>query len=590
MALETISRRLYNANQRLEDSRAALEDQVRERTRELRQTITKLEAEVSARMLAEEMLRQARDEALEVSDLKEQFLARMSHEIRTPLNAIMGFAALLKQSELTSTQQEQLETIHASSGLLLRIINDILDLSKIQGGHVDLEFGPANLGTLVRQTVQLVSLEAQSKSIALNLPDLTGLGSVYAMDAARVQQVLLNLLSNAVKFTDEGAVSVVVQQRTVAKSDVPEHILDSTSHNDLEWVRLEFSVQDTGIGISPSMQQAIFDPFIQTNPNSHRLGSGLGLAICERLTQLLGGRIKLNSQEGQGSAFSFYILAQVVDENPGRQDVSLVAEDDIDLPENVAEQGLTHPLKILLADDYEVNRLVQEAQLNALGYPVDLVCNGEEVLRAFANNAYDVVLMDIRMPVMDGVEATRRLRENSSLRQPYIVAVSASVLPEDRARFTDAGVDAVITKPVVPEELAEILRRAHHQLDKESPADMKPGLEPVALDHSGLAMLGDGADDLLRKVLPVYLRELAPRQAGLARHHADGDAAEFGQICHGLKSSSRSIGALELAELCDVAEQAAREGRLISEETLDHLIVLAQRTALAVKQHLGGLG
>jgi CheY-like chemotaxis protein/HPt (histidine-containing phosphotransfer) domain-containing protein len=256
--------------------------------------------------------------------------------------------------------------------------------------------------------------------------------------------------------------------------------------------------------------------------------------------------------------------------------------------------AVNKPLTVLLADDYEVNRMVQHAQLGQLGYRADAVANGEEVLRALHARPYDVVLMDIRMPVMDGLEATKMIRERKNGPQPFIVAVTASALSGDREKFVASGMDAYISKPVELGQLAAVLEQAfaavRHDNREPGPEDMVE-IEPVTLELGPLyARLGPAADDLLRKVIPVYLRELPRRGESLSEAFESNDAQTFAQICHGLKGASSSVGAAELASFCERHEQRGYAGILPVASELESLLDLSRRTGRALADRLRALG
>lgn len=584
-ALETISQRLWQTNQNLEKARGELENEVAKRTRELSATVEHLEQEIAARRLAEDKLRSSRDQALEVSQMKVEFLGRMSHEIRTPLNAIIGFTGLLLESDLNGRQREQLSTVRSSGDLLLRIINDILDFSKIDAGKVDLEYSEFDLQAMVDETIALVQMDADEKNISIVAPTLSEPGTRLLLDSARIQQVLINLLTNALKYTDSGKITISADVADVDVSVVPEAVQKLGSRRHQRWARLDIAVDDTGIGISEKNQANMFDAFVQINPGSFSAGAGLGLSICKRLCQLMGGDISVESSPGAGSSFRFYVYGQVdehLDHAQSNQRLDVTApsvylsSDAAQFPSS--DMAVHKPLRILLADDYQVNRMIQQAQLEALGYRVDLVCNGEEVLRAVAARSYDVVLMDIRMPVMDGIEATRRLRESPNIEQPYIIAITASALAQDKGTYLEAGIDGYIAKPVNMQELASALDQAYAQRSSK-PSEPSGPLEDVVLDHDALFRdLGEAASTLLAQVIPVFLRELPGRQKLLRESHKAGDAEQLAQILHGLKGASRSIGATDLAALCEIHENAARDGSLCTSHELDQMQELAQRT------------
>ncbi len=598
-ALESIGQRLWQSNRDLEQAKNELEDEVERRTKELSLAITRLEQEVAARKTAEHELRESRDEALETSQLKVDFLGRMSHEIRTPLNAIIGFTGLLLDSELKNPQREQLKTVRSSGDLLLRIINDILDFSKIEAGKVDLEYQVCDLEKLFDDAVSLVQIQAREKGLSLIAPKLNDGYQKLFLDPARIQQVLLNLLTNALKCTDTGGITISANCQEVVEVEVPQAARTLGSRRYNRWARLDIAVVDSGIGIPQRHLDRLFDAFVQINPGSTGAGTGLGLSICKRLCQLMGGDIAVTSMVNQGSDFHFYVFGQIADDaessSPSRRlDVSSPARylsADHELPPK--DLGIGKPLKILLADDYHVNRLIQQAQLEALGYQADLVCDGQEVLRAFRNQLYDVVLMDVRMPVMDGIEATRRLRNNKDIVQPYIIAITASALAQDQSTYLEAGIDGYVSKPVDIQELASALEQAYaqrhaedstEQLANESSAEAH---EDVRLVHDELFYnLGPAANQLLARVIPVFIRELPARKQALRLAQQQGDAIGTAQILHGIKGASRSIGAVDLADLCERYEDSAEQGEVPNDQQLLELLTLCDQTLKTLTRKL----
>jgi signal transduction histidine kinase/CheY-like chemotaxis protein/HPt (histidine-containing phosphotransfer) domain-containing protein len=609
--LETKSRELYNLNESLEAARDDLEKQVARRTGELRSAVKRLQAEVGRRVEAEDELRRSRDSALELSDLKTDFLARMSHEMRTPLNAVIGLTGLLMGSPLTPEQTERLQTVHSSGRLLLRLINDILDLSKIDANKLELEYAPVALEGLIEQSISLVMLEAQKKGINFELKKQLFMPSKIIVDGGRVQQLLLNILTNAVKYSNKGTVKVAVKLASAGEEPdgAPQELVCAPGVKRDEIQRLTIAVQDEGIGIDQADIDRLFEPFTQF-AGSTAGSSGLGLAICRRICRMMGGDVDVVSTPGQGSTFTVHLLcglsqAAKVPADAARDELgetkTLVSTSEtgafllsghMDLAAMARQAGMAHrkPLSVLLADDYEVNRMVQHAQLEQLGYRADAVANGEEVLRALHARDYDLVLMDIRMPVMDGVEATRRIRRRKQGRQPFIVAVTASALAEDRARFRAAGMDAYLPKPVELSEMISVLNKAYASKQGESarPAESGGAPEPpVVLDLDNLyARLGPAADGLLSRVIPVFLRELPGREASLQDTLRKQDAEGFAQVCHGLKGISRSIGIVELAQVCARLEEGGFDGRLPSADDLDKLLALTRRTATTLERKL----
>ena len=421
-----------------------------------------IERLVAERQATEAALREAKEAADAANHAKSEFLANMSHEIRTPLNAVVGMTSILLDRELPPPEKEYVEIIRRSGEALLDIINDILDFSKIEAGQMEVELIPCDLFDTVEQVIDLFSVRTRESGLNLDVSFAPEVPACIVTDPTRLRQILINLVGNAIKFTSEGGVGISVATRPEGDA-----------------LRIEFAIEDSGIGIPPERLNLLFKAFSQVDSSTARKygGTGLGLAITRHLVGLLGGTIRVASRPGAGSTFSFDILATAC--RPG---AACVPADQEKLPGECAptpgDFAVRHPLRILVAEDVSVNRKVIDLHLRRLGYRCKLVADGQQAIHAVESEPFDVILMDMQMPGIDGLTATRRIRQQPGCeRHPYIIALTANVFLEHRADAAQSGMQDYIAKPLRSEALTEALRNAHAWL-LENPAP-PPGQEPA---------------------------------------------------------------------------------------------------------------
>ncbi len=399
----------------LQEQREELEDRVKERTRELNK---------------------ARKRAETANRAKSDFLANMSHEIRTPLSSIIGIIELLLNERISSNVKEYVLTMRTASNSLLGIINDILDFSKIEASKLVLEKKRFNLHELLENQITVFREEARNKNITLQYTISPDTPATINGDPVRLGQILTNLISNALKFTDRGKISITTELVEKKASNV--------------WIR--FTVTDTGIGIKPENIDRLFESFTQADSSTSRKygGSGLGLAICYRLAKLMGGAFVVESHPGEGSSFAF--TAKLIEEDDLPIQQSLIPDEELSakLPENIS---------ILLVDDNLINQKIMAKLLEKEGYKVSCVSNGQEAIDRIQNQPFDVVLMDIQMPELSGIDATRIIREDLGLTELPIVALTANAMKEDMDECLAAGMNDFISKPMDPADVKTLVAK-----------------------------------------------------------------------------------------------------------------------------------
>jgi signal transduction histidine kinase/CheY-like chemotaxis protein len=414
--LETRSRELFAANESLARLAQMLEQQVEDRTRDLTEALSRAETATQA---------------------KSVFLATMSHELRTPMNGVLGMAHLLRDSHLSNSQQGYVDVIVSSGELLLSLINDVLDFSKIEAGRLELEVLPFDPRAAINSVADLLRFRATEKRLALLVDIAPEVPAVLRGDDMRLRQVLLNLVSNAIKFTAAGRIQIS---------------LYTTGCVDPGLIGLRLTVTDTGPGIAADRLEAIFEPFEQHSPSVAREhgGTGLGLAISRRIATVMGGSLTVESEIGQGASFRLQWMAMRAQPVPGESPASL--------PSPVPRTDeLPAGFRVLVAEDNAVNQMLLCAMLERLGCQPDLVHDGLQALDRLRHQAYDLVLMDLRMPELDGLSATRQLRQMPLDTQPKVIAITANVFAEDRLACFDAGMDGFLPKPFTLESLRDTI-------------------------------------------------------------------------------------------------------------------------------------
>ena len=491
---------------------------------------------------AVEQTRAAQHAAEKASVAKSRFLATMSHEVRTPLNGILGLTRVLAESEVTPEQAEYLALVDSSARTLLTLLNDVLDFSKIEAGKMDVEAIPFQLDRWLDETAAPYLVAAREKGLRMQVRTEGRLPPAVIGDPGRLRQVVTNLLSNAIKFTDRGEVELAVIERGAQGSQV----------------RLRFEVSDTGVGISPEKQATVFGAFDQADTSVTRKygGTGLGLAICERLVRLMGGGIKLVSVLGKGSVFAFELLLALAD------DETLPLLRRAQVPAD-AFKGL----RVLLADDNAVNELLMRKMLAQMGCDVAVARNGREVVARWEQGGLDLILMDVQMPEVSGLEASQQIRERErgTNRRTPIVALTAHALVGDRERCLEAGMDGYVTKPVETQQLVEAMEAARTGTAVATPQSQAvsppPSGTPVqtSIDAQKLLQRMGGDKDALQDVAVAMRADLTHRMALLEEALTTRNAELARVETHALKGSLASITAERAAMLVKALETAAQQ-------------------------------
>jgi signal transduction histidine kinase/CheY-like chemotaxis protein len=566
---ETRVRRALQDNEtKLHQVNETLESRVQERTREL-----------AAALEAAEMAKRSRG----------QFLANMSHEIRTPMNSVMGMVYLALKTDPNPVQRDYLEKIQKSGAHLLSIINDILDYSKIDAGKLELESGIFDLEQVLQHMVNVVGGKASEKGLGLRLEVDPDVPKLLRGDALRLGQILINFLNNAVKFTAQGGVVIRVHKLPLPQS------ADVT-----DLCQLRFEVEDTGIGIDESQCARLFESFEQGDQSTTRKygGTGLGLAISRQLANLMGGEIGVSSRLGVGSIFWF--IAHFHQAHDARQLVRPLTS----VQDAMASLRGKH---VLVADDNEFNLDVARGLLQDIGVRVATADNGALAVDAVRGTAFDCVLMDMQMPVMDGLLATRTIRSDPAIAHMVVIAMTANAGQEDLNRCLQAGMNEVLTKPIDPDllflTLAKWLREPYRhsvaplwQSTPTTPTVPQPPAVPMVKsrqpdvsalpvwDASALTRIVGDNPTAHARLLDKYLLTAKETVAAIRSNADGGQWIAVADQAHKLKSSSRSVGAMQLGALCESLEHAGRGNKadlceaLVQSVTRYYALVLARIT------------
>lgn len=474
----------------------------------------------------------------DASRSKSEFLASMSHEIRTPLNSIIGMAEVLAETPLSDEQRNYVGIFRSAGESLLEIINDILDLSKIEAGQTELESIDFHLPALLNSVVSILSVRAAEQNSRITIHIHPDVPYAISSDPTRLRQILINLVGNAVKFTENGSVEITVE---------------SSAMN-----TLLFSIKDNGIGIPKDKQKIIFESFTQADSLTTRKygGTGLGLTICQKLVKIMGGRIWLESTPGKGSIFFFTSRFSPAASSP----LPVPAE-----PVPPTSCTILKPARILLVDDNEDNRNLLCLYLRNTPFTIDTASNGKEAVKAFCTTPYDLIFMDIEMPIMDGYEATKQLRKwehEQNQKATPIIALTAHAFIRFRKKCLDSGCTDYLTKPVRKNTLLQTISKHLNFLESDKKKDNEEYIDSMSLPATTRENAKITLDKKLKKLIPRFLKNKREDAIRMLETIKSNNFVELQKQAHTVKGTSWMYGFKELGDTCLKLEQAARDSDL----------------------------
>lgn len=515
--------------------------------------------DVTERVKAEKELKIAKQLTEETARNKERFLANMSHEIRTPMNGIIGITSFLQKTTLNDEQKSYLNIVQESAHDLLTIINDILDLEKVGTGQIQLENIPFDIISKTNTIIKLFEITAKNKGVDIRFENKVGNELTISGDPTRFNQVLNNLISNAVKFTSKGHITIGVEKQRETSNEVT----------------LQFSVSDTGIGIDPNNLEKIFNPFTQAYPETTRMygGTGLGLAITKNLVELQGGTIIVDSQPKKGSTFTFTIPYK---------------KTEIEAATSIQKEPLTNTLgelNILVAEDNEINQVLTTGMLQQLGFKATFVSNGVDVLNQLQQEHFDLVLMDIQMPEMNGYEATRQIRTLSDTKRNIpIIALTANALKGEEENYIAAGMNGYLTKPFSEAALYETIKAViesrqdtiqQNQTEMSQPSNAAEKLYDLTMVNE----LARGNQEFIMNLAKIFIDTVPPTAKEMTEACEQKKWEQMGKLAHKLKST---IDTMNIASLKDDIRAIEKNGK--EQKNLDITPAMVEKADLVIRQ------
>ncbi len=536
--------------------------------------VSQSEFTISRLNKSNDLIKKAQYEAENARRIRDEFLANISHEIRTPMHGVLGMTSLLLDTELNDQQKEFARIIEKSSQSFMNVINDILDFSKLKTGEVELHYATFDIFRLVDEVIADLSENADRKGLKLKAKIDPNIPNLLQGDSLRIHQILINLTGNALKFTEKGEVVITVD------------LLNETDAA----IRLFFSVIDTGIGIHKDNMHRLFKSFSQIDPSLTRKfgGTGLGLVISKQLVKIMGGEIGVSSEEGKGSNFWFKLMLKKQKERRTIQTTELPLHRKLSRFNDKQQEFGPHKgkhIKVLLVEDDNISQLVAKLTLKKLGYSVVIASNGKEAIKILCEKIFDIILMDIQMPEMDGIETTRFIRSVESAPQNRnipIIAMTAHLLDSDRGKCLNAGMNDYITKPISEEELSSVMQRwiTTQVSNKNDQTTSNQQDNASSINVGMLERLRKNVGDI-NPLVQLFLEELPDKIEKISIAVSEQNPDILKKTAHTLKSNCITFGALTMADICMEMELIGNSGETDGTDELMRQLVRESKKVVA---------